>query len=123
MIYEITCSNPNGETETFTIQDTENITINIEYQENENFLTFTNYFNQQTEKSPDMDNLFNFLSKKNKDFNINVNVNENKFNYIDFQTITNIRYTIDLNTVENNKNNTKIFVAAIQIEFERGDEV
>lgn len=123
MIYEITCSNPNGETETFTIQDTENITINIEYQENENFLTFTNYFNQQNEKSPDMDNLFNFLSKKNKDFNINVNVNENKFNYIDFQTITNIRYTIDLNTVENNKNNTKIFVAAIQIEFERGDEV
>ena len=72
MIYEITCSNPNGETETFTIQDTENITINIEYQENENFLTFANYFNQQTEKSPDMDNLFNFLSKKNKDFNINV---------------------------------------------------
>ena len=64
-----------------------------------------------------------FLSKKNKDFNINVNVNENKFNYIDFQTITNIRYTIDLNTVESNKNNTKIFVAAIQIEFERGDEV
>lgn len=123
MIYEITCSNPNGETETFTIQDTENITINIEYQGNENFLTFTNYFNQQNEKSPDMDNLFNFLSKKNKDFNINVNVNENKFNYIDFQTITNIRYTIDLNTVENNKNNTKIFVAAIQIEFERGDEV
>ena len=121
MIYEITCSNPNGETETFTIQDTENITINIEYQENENFLTFANYFNQQTEKSPDMDNLFNFLSKKNKDFNINVN--ENKFNYIDFQTITNIRYTIDLNTVESNKNNTKIFVAAIQIEFERGDEV
>ena len=53
----------------------------------------------------------------------NVNVNENKFNYIDFQTITNIRYTIDLNTVESNKNNTKIFVAAIQIEFERGDEV
>lgn len=123
MIYEITCSNPNGETETFTIQDTENITINIEYQGNENFLTFTNYFNQQNEKSPDMDNLFNFLSKKNKDFNINVNVNENKFNYIDFQTITNIRYTIDLNTVESNKNNTKIFVAAIQIEFERGDEV
>ena len=123
MIYEITCSNPNGETETFTIQDTENITINIEYQENENFLTFANYFNQQTEKSTDMDNLFNFLSKKNKDFNINVNVNENKFNYIDFQTITNIRYTIDLNTVESNKNNTKIFVAAIQIEFERGDEV
>ena len=121
MIYEITCSNPNGEIETFTIQDTENITINIEYQENENFLTFANYFNQQTEKSPDMDNLFNFLSKKNKDFN--VNVNENKFNYIDFQTITNIRYTIDLNTVESNKNNTKIFVAAIQIEFERGDEV
>ena len=38
MIYEITCSNPNGETETFTMQDTENITINIEYQENENFL-------------------------------------------------------------------------------------
>ena len=123
MIYEITCSNPNGETETFTIQDTENITINIEYQENENFLTFANYFNQQTEKSPDMYNLFNFLSKKKKDFNINVNVNENKFNYIDFQTITNIRYTIDLNTVESNKNNTKIFVAKIQIEFERGDEV
>ena len=46
-----------------------------------------------------------------------------RFNYIDFQTITNIRYTIDLNTVESNKNNTKIFVAAIQIEFERGDEV
>lgn len=123
MIYEITCIDPNGETKTFTMQDTENIAINIEYQEKGNFLTFANYFNQQTEKSSDMNKLFNFLSKENKDFNISVNVNENKFNYTNFSTITNIKYTVSLNPSEDKKNNTKLFVEMIQIEFEKGDEI
>jgi hypothetical protein len=70
-----------------------------------------------------MDNLFNFLSKKDTDFSISVNVNENKFSYATFKSITNIKYTISLNPTENKRPDTKLFTAMVQAEFKKGDEV
>ena len=46
MIYEITCIDPNGETKTFTIQDTDKIKITMENNDEGNFVVFTNEFNQ-----------------------------------------------------------------------------
>lgn len=123
MVYEIICTDPNGEKKTLIVQDTDNIKISIEYQESGNFLTFANDFNQQAEKSSDMDNLFNFLSKKDTDFSISVNVNENKFSYATFKSITNIKYAISLNPTENKRPDTKLFTAMVQAEFKKGDEV
>ena len=42
-----------------------------------NFVVFTNEFNQSTEKSSEMANIFNFLSKDDKNFSISININDN----------------------------------------------
>ena len=79
MIYEITCIDPNGETKTLTIQDTDKIKITMENNDEGNFVVFTNEFNQSTEKSSEMANIFNFLSKDDKNFCFSIRINASNF--------------------------------------------
>lgn len=117
MIYEITCIDPNGETKTFTIQDTDKIKITMENNDEGNFVVFTNEFNQSTEKSSEMANIFNFLSKDDKNFSISININENKFTFAEFSVIKNIRFSTLVNSVKENSFLNKAFSSIIQIEI------
>ena len=114
MIYEITCIDPNGETKTFTIQDTDKIKITMENNDEGNFVVFTNEFNQSTEKSSEMITIFNFLSdKKNQDFNISTNINDNKFSFTSFDIVKNATFTTYINTEEDKAD--AVFSSMIQV--------
>lgn len=117
MIYEITCKDSNNEVKTFTVQDTDKVKITMESNDEGNFVVFTNEFNQLTEKSSEMANIFNFLSKDDKDFIINVNINDNKFTFTEFNTIKNIRFSTLVNSTKNNSFLAKIFSSIIKIEI------
>lgn len=117
MIYEITCKDSNNEVKTFTIQDTDKVKITMENNDEGNFVVFTNEFNQLAEKSSEMTDVFNFLSKDDKDFSISININNNKFTFAEFSAIKNIRFTTLVNSVKENSFLNKAFSSIIQIEI------
>lgn len=113
MTYEITCKNSDNELLTLTIQDTEKIKISMEDGEFGNFILFRNEFNQAAEQSLDMTNIFNFLSKNNKEYTISININSNNFIFTTFDSIKSIKFTTNVN--EQKDNFTTMFSSTIQV--------
>lgn len=113
MTYEITCKNSNDELLTLTIQDTEKIKISMEDGEFGNFILFRNEFNQVSEQSSDMANIFNFFSKNNKEYTISININSNNFIFTTFDSIRNVKFTTNVN--EEKDNFATVFSSTIQV--------